>query len=62
MKAENKEIYKRIAAAGNEVHFLSKEEVAAWKKALMPLYDKYGPEIGVDLIKRMEKEINSLSK
>ncbi|MFH1487485.1 MAG: TRAP transporter substrate-binding protein [Pseudomonadota bacterium] len=62
MKAENKEIYDQIKTAGNEVHFLTKEQVAAWKKALMPLYDKYGPEIGMDLIKKMEQEIDKLSK
>ncbi|MBW2064175.1 MAG: TRAP transporter substrate-binding protein DctP [Deltaproteobacteria bacterium] len=61
MKADNEAIFDRIKASGNEVYRLTPEQVAAWKKALQALYDKYGPEIGKDLIERLEREIARLS-
>jgi hypothetical protein len=36
--------------------------VAAWKKALQPLFVKYGPEIGESLIENLQKEIAKFSK
>ena len=62
MKADNKKIFDRIRAAKNEVHHLTPEQTAAWKKALLPLYDKYGPEIGLDFIEKMTKEIARLAR
>jgi len=57
MKANNEKIFDKIKATGNKVYRLTPEQVAAWKKALQKVYDKYGPEIGIKLIERMEKEI-----
>ena len=62
MKQDNAKIFDRIAASGNEVHNLTAEQTAAWKKALQPLYDKYGPEIGQDFIEKLQKEAAALSK
>ena len=56
MKEDNKKIFDRIRASENEVHHLTPEQVAAWKKALMPLYDKYGPEIGPELIEKIASD------
>lgn len=61
MKEDNKKIFDQIRAAKNEVHHLTEEETAAWKKALQPLYDKYGPEIGQDFIDNLNKEVARLS-
>lgn len=62
MKADNEAIFARIKASGNEVYRLTPEQVAAWKKALRPLHDKYGPEIGKDLIATLEREVARLSR
>lgn len=62
MKADNTKIFDRIKAAGNEVHHLTPQQEAAWKKALQPLYDKYGPEIGQDFIEKLQKQSAALSK
>jgi C4-dicarboxylate-binding protein DctP len=62
MKEDNKKIFDRIRAANNEVHHLNEEETAAWKKALQPLNDKYGPEIGQGFIEDMNKEVEKLSR
>ena len=62
MKDDNAKIFDRIAEAGNEVHHLTPQEEAAWKKALQPLYEKYGPEIGQDLIEKLQKQSAALSK
>lgn len=62
MKDDNAKIFDRIAEAGNEVHHLTPEQEAAWKKALQPLYEKYGPEIGQDLIEKLQKQSAALSK
>lgn len=62
MKADNEKIFDDIQAAGNEVHHLTPEEAAAWKKTLQPLYDKYGPEIGLALIENIQGEVKRLSK
>jgi len=62
MKAANEKIFDRISKAGNEVHHLTPEETAAWKKALQSLFVKYGPEIGESLIENLQKEIAKFSK
>lgn len=61
MKDNNEKIFDDIRAAGNEVFTLTPQQVAVWKKTLRPLYDKYGPSIGIDLVKRLEKEIAKYS-
>jgi C4-dicarboxylate-binding protein DctP len=41
----------RIAAAGKaRIQELSKSDLAAWQKAMLPVWKKFEPEIGKDLI------------
>jgi C4-dicarboxylate-binding protein DctP len=43
---------KRIAEAGKaRIHVLTKDDVAAWRKAMEPVWKKFEGDIGVDLIK-----------
>ena len=62
MKEQNEKIFDDIRAAGNKVYHLTPEQVAAWKEAMQPLYAKYGPEIGEELIARLKKEVARLSR
>lgn len=62
MKANNEKIFDNIRAAGNEVHHLTPEESAAWKKTLQPLYAKYGPEIGFALIENIQGQVKKLAQ
>ena len=43
---------KRIEEAGKaKIQTLSKEDVAAWRKAMEPVWQKFEKDIGADLIK-----------
>jgi len=47
----NEEAKAKIAAAGQaEILTLTPEEVAEWRKAMKPVWDKFAPDIGQDLI------------
>ncbi len=47
---------KLIAEAGKaKVQPLTKEDIAAWRKAMQPAWKKFEPEIGSDIIKAAEK-------
>jgi C4-dicarboxylate-binding protein DctP len=47
---------KKIADAGRaKIHKLSKEDVAAWRKAMAPVWKKFEGEIGADLIGAAQK-------
>ena len=47
----NAEAKKKIVASGKtEIVSLSKEQLAEWRKAMMPVYKKFEKEIGKDLI------------
>jgi C4-dicarboxylate-binding protein DctP len=47
----NDEAKKKIVAAGtSEIHTLTKEQLAAWRKAMQPVYKKFEGEIGKDVI------------
>lgn len=58
MKVKDQKIFDKIRAVGNEVHSLTPEQVAAWKKALKPIYEKYGAEIGTSLIEKVMASLN----
>ena len=47
---------KRIADAGKaKIHQLGKEDLAQWRKAMAPVWKKFEPEIGKDLIEAAQK-------
>jgi len=60
--AQNKKYFDEIAAKGCQVHFQTKPEEAAWKKALQPVYTEFAPQIGADLVKATQQEVERLSK
>ncbi|OUO92642.1 TRAP transporter substrate-binding protein [Cloacibacillus sp. An23] len=63
LSAENEaELEAKIGSNGkNVIITLTPEERAAFKNAAKPVYDKYGPQIGEDLIKQVE-EVNKKYK
>lgn len=61
MIEKDKEVFQQIEAEGNKLYRLSPEHVAAWKEATRVVYDKFGPEIGVDLIKKIQARGEELS-
>ena len=46
----NQDARQKIADAGTPIITLSKDEVAAWRQAMKPVWDKFAPDIGQDLI------------
>jgi len=62
MDEENIKINERIKKTGNELFILTPEQVAAWEKALQVVYTKYGPEIGEDMIKKVQDRVKELSR
>ncbi len=59
---KDKQIFKEIEAKGNEVSHLTPEQTKAWKEATRSIYTDYGPEIGEDVIEKIEAEVERLSK
>lgn len=52
----NQQDRKRIAEAGKaKIQELSKDDVAAWRKAMEPVWKKFEGDIGTDLIKAAQK-------
>ena len=47
----NNQNRQKILDAGSKVRELNAEQRAAWKAAMKPVWDKFGPNIGADLIK-----------
>jgi C4-dicarboxylate-binding protein DctP len=62
MATENPKILKEIAGKGCQTVQLTPAQEAVFKKALAGVSTKYGPEIGLDLIARIEKKIAELTK
>jgi C4-dicarboxylate-binding protein DctP len=62
MVENNQQVFKDIEATGNQIFRLTPEQQVAWKKATRVVYDKFGPEIGMDLIKKIEAKGEELSK
>jgi C4-dicarboxylate-binding protein DctP len=60
--ADNKKVFDQIAAKGSEVHMLTAEEQAAFRKALQPVYAEFTPIIGTELVTETQKEVERLSK
>jgi C4-dicarboxylate-binding protein DctP len=52
----NERDHKRIVEAGKaKVQALSKDDVAAWSKAMAPVWKKFEADIGADLIQAAVK-------
>jgi C4-dicarboxylate-binding protein DctP len=52
----NEQDKKRIAEAGKaKIQPLTKDDLAAWRKAMEPVWKKFGPDIGKDLIEAAQK-------
>jgi C4-dicarboxylate-binding protein DctP len=52
----NEQDRQKIAAAGKaKIQELSKEDIAAWKKAMEPVWKKFEGDIGKDLIQAAQK-------
>ena len=54
---EDKELLADIEKSGAEIYFMTPEESAVFAAALKPVYDKFAPEFGADLIEALQKEI-----
>jgi hypothetical protein len=44
------------------VHYLTAAEEAAWKKAVKPVYQGFTTEIGADLVREAQREVEELGK
>jgi len=62
MDEDNVKIDDRIRKSGNELFILTPEQVAAWKKVLQVVYTKYGPEIGEEMIKKVQDRVKELGR
>ena len=51
VRASEADILKEFEAAGMTVTVLTPEEVAVFKEAVKPVYEKWTPAIGEDLLK-----------
>lgn len=60
-KIHNEEMLERIEISGvTEIHYLSDSERRRWKEVLKPLYDKYEPIIGEEIMEELRKiELNT---
>lgn len=56
-KAENDQALEAMKVAGKtEFHTLTADELAAWRKALVPVHEEMADRIGADLVKRVQQE------
>ncbi len=62
MEIEDQKIFQQIAAKGVQVATLTAAERAEWKKALQVVYQEFHNEIGADLIKEAQQEVERLTK
>jgi C4-dicarboxylate-binding protein DctP len=62
IEVEDQKIFEQIAAKGVQVVSLTPTEQAIWKKALQVVYTEFGNEIGTDLIKETQQEVERLTK
>ncbi|MBI5444774.1 MAG: TRAP transporter substrate-binding protein [Deltaproteobacteria bacterium] len=58
----DKSVFEQIAAKGCQVITLTPAEEAAWKKALQNVYTEFSAQIGPDLIKEAEGEVERFAK
>jgi tripartite ATP-independent transporter DctP family solute receptor len=47
----------QVTSEGMEVTELTDEDLAAFKKAVQPVYDKWAPRIGEDLVERVQQQV-----
>ncbi len=56
MAVQDKKLFSLIAAKGCQVYYLTADDVAAWKKALQPVYTEFTPVVGADIVKEAQSE------
>ena len=62
LTAQDDSLVKEIQGLGVTVTRLSPDELAAFKKAVKPVYDKWAQQIGADLVKKAEAAVASRKK
>lgn len=62
IEVEDQKIFESIAGKGVQVATLTSAEQAQWKKALQVVYQEFAGEIGPDLIKEAQQEVERLTK
>lgn len=62
IEQEDKKVFEQIAAKGVQVVTLTPAEHVGWKKALQIVYQEFSGEIGADLIKETQQEVERLTK
>jgi C4-dicarboxylate-binding protein DctP len=61
IEVEDQKIFEQIAARGVQVVVLTPSEQAAWKKALQVVHQEFSAEIGPELIKETQLEVERLT-
>ena len=62
IEQEDQKIFEQIAAKGVQVATLTPAEQASWKKVLQVVHTEFSNEIGPDLIKEAQQEVEKLTK
>jgi tripartite ATP-independent transporter DctP family solute receptor len=62
IEQEDRKIFEQIAAKGVQVATLTPAEQANWKKALHVVYADFSNEIGPDLVKEAQQEVEKMTK
>jgi TRAP-type C4-dicarboxylate transport system substrate-binding protein len=62
IEQEDQKIFEQIAAKGVQVATLTPAEQASWKKALQIVHTEFSNEIGPDLVKEAQQEVDRLTK
>jgi TRAP-type C4-dicarboxylate transport system substrate-binding protein len=62
LTAQDDSLVKEVQGLGVTVTRLTPDELAAFKKAVKPVYDKWAQQIGSDLVKKAEAAVASRKK
>ena len=62
IEVEDQKIFEQIAAKGVQVVTLTPAEQESWKRALQIVYQEFSAEIGPDVIKETQQEVERLTK
>jgi len=62
IEREDKSIFEQIAGKGVQVVTLTAAEQAPWKKALQVVYTEFSNEIGPEIVKEAQQEVEKMTK
>ena len=62
LTAQDDSLLKEVQGLGVTVTKLTPDELAAFKKAVKPVYDKWAQQIGTDLVKKAEAAVAGRKK